>query len=910
MIKPTLRNVFALGLFTCLFFFLWLSPLSHRLDRVLHDSIFALRMEKIPSNITIIEIDADSLEKHDIWPWPRGIYAQALKTLSQVDTGSVFIDIDFSSVSTTEEDNKLIDAIDALAKTRTVALPAFIQHRTSFNEEKLFRSPIEGLKKNTHLVSVNVFADSEGFIRHIPPGFYWESTFHPTAGVFISGKTLDSSNQRSHIDFSISNESFQRVSIHRLIDGTVPLTELEGRTLFIGSTAIELGDQLTTPLHASIPGVEIQALITSTMERGKIVSIDPLYNFIAVGILCLLAASLIYQHQWLYGLFCVGCTTALLLCVAVLGHQVKYIVAVGAGIISIAATYFSITLLQLNETLRARARLKLGLEATQTQLFTITEASSDLIISIDAHGKIIAINSKAEALIEYDGRHSGIGEIEKYIPLLKTTSLEALTQAITETTITTNRGQNVPVELSVSTHNLSGKTNHTFIIRDISERKRKEARLRYEADHDVLTGLSNRNALERRIANDLEKHKTGTLVAVGLDHFREVNENFGSETGDSILIAVGLRLLNTAGADGTCARLSGDHFGIWYPNLDSNPVTQERIQKILYEQQRPYVIEESEIEIAASLGITTFTNKDSDVKRLFTQANAALYEAQRKKNAVEFFDESTLQDQKSFISMIPMLRQAINNNELVPYFQPKIDLRTNQIIGSEVLARWPLPDGGFIPPDRFIHIAENSRLIAPLTYHFFQLLLKQEDQWREAGIQPKLAVNLSARLLGNENFILELCSYSKRPSPYFDFELEVTESAVMDGKEKAQASLNALRDHGYRIAVDDYGTGYSSLAYLKDLAPHTIKIDRSFVTNVSASKTKQAITRSTVYMAQEMGMEIVAEGVETPQDQQFLKELGCDIGQGYFYSRPLPQDEFFQFCENWDALQAKQAKSG
>jgi diguanylate cyclase (GGDEF)-like protein/PAS domain S-box-containing protein len=441
------------------------------------------------------------------------------------------------------------------------------------------------------------------------------------------------------------------------------------------------------------------------------------------------------------------------------------------------------------------------------------------------------------------------------------------------------------------------------MIENITDRKRAESELMRQAEinefqalHDPLTGLPNRILFSERIGHAIlqaQRQKKKLAVAlIDLDRFKEINDSLGHTAGDHLLISVGKQMGGALRASDTVARLGGDEFGLVLPELidaDSLMPVLERIQESLEE---PIQVQSLPIGIEASMGIAIYPDHGDDAQTLIQRADIAMYEAKRDGLSHVFYDDSTHDHDVTSLTLVAELRRAISERELVLYYQPKAALESGVVTSVEALVRWLHPERGVVMPDSFIPLAQETSLIGPLTLYVIEEALRQVRSWREQGIELSIAVNLSTRNLLDRSFpnqVQELLSrWDVKPE---DLELEVTESSMLANPTRAKAVLNELSELGIRLSIDDFGTGYSSLAYLRELPVDEIKIDRSFVIAMGDEAGDAVIVRSTVDLGRNLGLEVVAEGVETIEHWEKLRELGCTTAQGYFLSRPVPADE-------------------
>jgi diguanylate cyclase len=418
--------------------------------------------------------------------------------------------------------------------------------------------------------------------------------------------------------------------------------------------------------------------------------------------------------------------------------------------------------------------------------------------------------------------------------------------------------------------------------------------LEVQATQDALTGLPNRNLLQRRLEQVTHLARKGdisaALLLLDLDRFKEVNDTLGHDVGDLLLQEIGPRLQGYLRPNDLIARLGGDEFAIVLPATEAAGALHVA-RSLLGALDAPFLVGDHAFDIGGSIGIALTPEHGFDVTTLLRCADVAMYVAKRNQSGHRLYASEIDQHSPRKLALMSELRQAIADDGLLLHYQPEVSLSQGRIVGVEVLVRWPHPVHGLIPPDEFIPLAERTGLIGLLTRWVLERALRQCWDWEQAGLQLKMAVNLSIRTLYDQELLSTvtdlLQAYGLAPSR---LTLEITESTLMDDPERAHAALAGLRALGVSIAIDDFGTGYSSLAYLKRLPIDEVKIDKAFVLGlgVDADPADVAIVRAVMAMARSWQCQVVAEGVENWETWMFLRELGCDLAQGYYLSRPLP----------------------
>jgi len=424
----------------------------------------------------------------------------------------------------------------------------------------------------------------------------------------------------------------------------------------------------------------------------------------------------------------------------------------------------------------------------------------------------------------------------------------------------------------------------------------RQTALEHQALHDALTGLPNRNLLFDRVKQYINNvhRENGTLglLMLDLDRFKEINDTLGHQVGDRILEQVSLRLTDTLRDTDTVARLGGDEFAMAVP-LKEPEHAEIVANKILTSLEKPFVVEGYQLYVGGSIGVSLYPKHGDSVETLLQRADVAMYVAKRNNSGHKIYEPMQDKDSLGQLALSNDLRNAINKEELMVYYQPKLDLKTGLTRGVEALIRWNHPERGFVSPDQIIYIAEHTGLIKPLTRWVLKTAISQCSHWHKQGLYLSIAVNLSTQNLqdpGLSEVIQSALTTYNFPAEYLV--LEVTESAMMVEPEHANEILSHLDAMGVWISIDDFGTGFSSLAYLKQLPVDELKIDKSFVINMQSNENDAVIVRSTIDLARNLGLKVVAEGIEDSGTWEVLSILGCDYAQGFYMSKPLPAADF------------------
>ncbi len=441
-------------------------------------------------------------------------------------------------------------------------------------------------------------------------------------------------------------------------------------------------------------------------------------------------------------------------------------------------------------------------------------------------------------------------------------------------------------------------------------------KLEHQSLHDALTLLPNRTLYHDRLDQAIllahRNTQSFALMALDLDRFKEINDSLGHHAGDLVLQETAERLKSALRHSDTVARMGGDEFALLLPTASSAEEATVVAKKILQLFTEHLVVDGRPIDIGASIGIALFPQHGDDASTLMRRSDSAMYAAKRSQSGYVLYDSSLDAEDAERLTLQMDLRHALGNKELVLHYQPKIDFSTHQISGVEALVRWQHPRLGLIFPDAFIPIAEKTGLMKPFTLAVIELALTQSALWTQAGLHLSIAINISAINLQDPQFPADMAMMlDKHKVLSANIELEVTETAIMSEPLKAIENIKKLSEMGLQIAIDDFGTGYSSMAYLRKLLVAKIKIDKSFVMDMHNNKNDEVIVRSTVDLGHNLGLTVVAEGVETQLAWDKLKELGCDAAQGYFMGRPVASAELEKWIRQspWGLTRTEMATS-
>jgi diguanylate cyclase (GGDEF)-like protein/PAS domain S-box-containing protein len=544
---------------------------------------------------------------------------------------------------------------------------------------------------------------------------------------------------------------------------------------------------------------------------------------------------------------------------------------------------------------------------------------SDAIACTDSSGNITFLNVAAEAMTGWPMQEAAGRPMQEIFPLLDAACRETI-PGENEVAVGQNRtlrlpsncvlvrrdGFEVPIEDSIAPiHDRDGRAAGAVIVfRDVSLSRALALQMAHSAEHDFLTGLPNRLLLYDRIYQAIaaapRHNKKVALAFLDLDGFKHINDSLGHPIGDKLLQAVAKRLENCVRASDTVSRQGGDEFIILLPEVDDLNESAVAVRKILEAVAGTFSIDENDLHVTTSIGVSIYPEDGMDAETLIKNADTAMYRAKENgRQNYQFFEPAMNVQAVERQSIEESLRRALQLGEFTLHYQPKINLATGEISGAEALIRWMHPTRGLVSPAQFIPIAEDSGLILPISRWVLREACKQAQAWAHAGLpRISMAVNISAIDFRNESFLESVFSVLKETGldPSL-LELELTESVLMKRAEAAEFNLRALRAKGIRLAVDDFGTGYSSLSYLRQFSIDSIKIDQSFIRQLSITPNETTILTAMIHMGQSLKLRVVAEGVETAKELAFLQGRECDEAQGYYFSRPVPPAQFSKLLE-------------
>jgi PAS domain S-box-containing protein len=566
-----------------------------------------------------------------------------------------------------------------------------------------------------------------------------------------------------------------------------------------------------------------------------------------------------------------------------------------------------------------RKQAELALRESEAHFRALVEHASDGFFVHDSDGRLLDVNQHACNCLGYSREEllsRNITDIDVELTIADFRRLEKQVVAGTPLAIESRHrrkdGTMFPVEIRMGPIKIDGRQQLLSLVRDVTERKQMQEHIQHLAYHDALTNLPNRTMFNRHLRHAITQaqryNKRLAVLFVDLDRFKIINDTLGHEAGDRLLQEMGRRVSTClrsgdvvaryGGHEDLVARLGGDEFVVLIEEVADSAQVSQIAHKILGAMVKEYVLDGQIIHMTASIGISMYPEDGRNDFTLMKHADIAMYRAKEKgKNTFQFYSAQMDAHSARLLALESGLRRAIDRSELTLYYQPKVDARTGVITGAEALVRWRHPDLGLVSPAHFIPLAEETGLIVPMSKWVLKEACSENVKWRELGLPPmRISVNLSARQFTDDNLFGETAATLEEIGMDPELlELEITESMMMYNTERTIQVLSEMRKMGISISIDDFGIGYSSLSHLKQFPVDIIKMDRSFIKDVPGDPSDAAIADAIIAMSKRLKVMVVAEGVETASQLDFLRERGCDEIQGYYFSKPLPADEFVRF---------------
>lgn len=868
---------------------------SSALRNVLADLRFAWQSRAATGDVVVIAIDARSIEQIGVWPWPRRLHAELLQRLERAGIADVAFDVDFSTPSDPASDRTFVEALHSAGGS--TVLPAFKQ--PAADGLTYFNRPLPQFRNEAWTSVVNVAVEPDGLVRRYAFGQKLDDEFLPSMGAVLAGR-FDANSPSFLIDFSIRSATIPRISFVDVLRGDeATLSRLEGKKVIVGGTALELGDRFSTPNGGILAGPVLQAVAAESILQNRALH----WTSGAVTLIGLVL--LMLAMMWAWRRVSAGARAIALVLAAVAAEaaafalQANYPLAVDTALFHIAiAAYLAAVAL---DEIDIRALLS---RVAESRFQRIAMSLGDGLVCTDSNYLITVWNGGAHAIFGYRAEEV-IGKPFDAIyapgengPAF---SIRDAAQRSPGTVIEFNgrrsNGEVFPVEASFSGWQGTEGYQYGAVLRDISVRKREAEKIRYLAEHDTLTGLANRYTLDARLAAMIARAETEggevALLVVGLDGFQQINDTLGHANGDLVLRAVAERLKAQIGAGPVVARLSGDEFAVAYCRADFAQDVAAMAERIRLAFDEPVQALARQHRVRVSIGAAVFPADGRTADELLSNGHLAFYRAKAIKRGGFVAFEGTIRRQiEARLNLESELAHAVERGEFELFYQPQVDLSETRLVGAEALIRWRHPVRGLVPPGEFMPVVNTSGLSDRIADWVLQTACRQARAWEIGGHPLRVGINLSPSQLQSGDFAAAvakvLATTGVTPSL---IELEVTEDILLTDEQRVLDTFLRIQKLGVRLVFDDFGTGYASLSYLKKFPLDGLKIDRSFVFDLLNEPDDAAIVSSTIGLSRQLGLSVIAEGIENRATADLLASMGCEEGQGYFFGRPMPVAE-------------------
>jgi diguanylate cyclase (GGDEF)-like protein/PAS domain S-box-containing protein len=869
-----------------------LSGWQNGLRNALADLRFHWRSHAASGEIVVIAIDAPSIEKIGVWPWPRRLHADLLRRLESAEVSDIVLDVDFSTPSDPASDQAFVEALRAAGGS--VVLAAFKQ--PGANGATHYNRPLKRFSEHAWSAIVNVAVEPDGLVRRYPFGQNLDSQFMPSVGAVLAGQ-FDAARPQFLIDYSIRSASVAKVSFIDVLRGDeATLNGLKGKKVIVGGTALELGDRFSVPNGGIVSGPVLQALAAESIIQNRALHWTSwAVTAIGIGILALVMM-LAWRRLTAGTRVILLVATAFAVEAAAVLLQAMFPLMLDTGLLNIAIAAY-IGAIALDEI---DIRELLG-RVAESRFQRIAMSLGDGLVCTDSDQLITVWNPGAAAIFGYQpeeviGRPFDMicatGDGAAAFSIRDAARLASGT--VIEFDGRRSNGEMFPVEASFSGWQGTEGYQYGAILRDISVRKREAEKIRYLAEHDTLTGLANRNTLDTKLAAMIARAETAggevALLVVGLDGFQQINDTLGHSSGDLVLRAVAERLNRQVGDAGIVARLSGDEFAIAITCAGMRQSVGQFAERIRVAFDAPVMADSRPHRLKVSIGGAVFPADGRSTDELLSNSHLAFYRAKAiKRGGFVMFENAIRQELESRLTLETELALAVERNQFELFYQPQVRLVDNHLIGVEALIRWRHPVRGLVSPGEFMPVVNTSSISERIANWVLTTACRQARAWEQAGHPVRVGINLSPSQLQSGDLARSVADMlaATRLSPSL-LELEVTENILLIDEQRVLDTFLRIQRLGVRIVFDDFGTGYASLSYLKKFPLDGLKIDRSFVRDVLADSDDAAIVSSTVGLSKQLGLSVIAEGIENRATADLLVSMGCEEGQGYFFGKPMP----------------------
>jgi diguanylate cyclase (GGDEF)-like protein/PAS domain S-box-containing protein len=867
------------------------------LRNALVDLRFASLGRQAGGDIVVVSIDAPSMEKIGVWPWPRRLHAALIRQLEKAGVREIAFDVDFSAPSDAASDQEFAAALQDASGS--VLLPAFKQPGADPTSIHINR-PLKPFAGQSWTAIVNVAVEPDGRVRQYPFGATLDGEFLPSMGAMLAGK-YDSKDAPFLIDFSIRPASVPKVSFIDVLKGdAATLRKLKDKKVIVGGTALELGDRFSIPNGGIVSGPVLQILAAESIIQNRILRWTS--NVVTLGGIGILSLIMMFAWRRLVAgrraLLLLGMALAIEFAALLLQAFFPLVLDTSLWHTAIVVYLAAIALDEID------FRGVLG-RIAESRFQRIAMSLGDGLVCTDQDGAIAVWNPGAEAIFGYAsddivGRPFGVISASGSFSIRDAAraALQMPVGSVTEFEGRRKNGEVFPVEASFSGWQGTEGFQYGAVLRDISVRKREAERIRYLAEHDSLTGLANRNSLHAALSAMIAGPANGSgeiaLLVIGLDGFQQINDLLGHSCGDLVLRAVSERLIAETGTEGLVARLSGDEFAIAMPCAALRETASGFAERVAAAFERPLSAEAREHRVRVSLGVSVHPQHGQSADELLSNGHLALSRAKAmRRGGYVMFEGAIRQELEARLTLEAELALAVERQEFELFYQPQVRLVDGRLAGAEALIRWRHPDRGLISPGEFMPVVNTSPISERIAGWVLETACRQARRWELAGHAVRVGVNLSPSQLRSGDLARSVAEVldSTGLSPSL-LELEVTEDILLRDEERVLDLFRRIQKLGVRLVFDDFGTGYASLSYLKKFPLDGLKIDRSFVMELLTESDDAAIVNSTVGLSAQLGLSVIAEGIENRAIADLLVSMGCAEGQGYYFGKPMPAQAF------------------
>jgi diguanylate cyclase (GGDEF)-like protein/PAS domain S-box-containing protein len=871
---------------------------------VLADLRFNWLQRQAGGDIVVVAIDAPSLEKIGVWPWPRRLHAELLRQLEKAGARDIVFDVDFSAPSDAASDQGFAEALQRAGGS--VVLPWFKQPGADAANPAAIHvnRPLKPFAEQSWAAVVNVAVEPDGRVRRYPFGEKLGDEFLPSMGAVLAGQ-YSSRDASFLIDFGIRPGSIPKVSYADVLLGNpATLARLKDKKVVVGGTALELGDRFSIPNGAIVSGPMLQALAAESIMQHR--TLRWTSDWVTLGGIIILSLVMMFAWRRLAAgrrvIMLLAIASAVEIIAVLLQAKWPFVLDTSPLHTAIVVYLAAIALDEID------FRDLLG-RIAENRFQRIAMSLGDGLVCTDRDHLITVWNPGAMAIFGYEAGEM-IGQPFDVLcaggargtPFsIRDAAKPAWLSpggSVMEFEGRRKNGEVFPAEACFSGWQGTDGFQYGAILRGISVRKREAARIRYLAEYDSLTGLANRDTLHvglSAMVSSAEKSASEvTLLVLGLDGFQHINDMLGHACGDRVLQAVSERLTVEAGKQALVARLSGDEFAIAIRGASLPTTAAHFADRVARAFDRPLAAGAREHRVKVNIGVAVYPGAGSTADELLSNGHLAFSRAKAtRRGGHVMFENAIRQELEGRLTLEAEIALAVERQEFELFYQPQVHLVDGSLIGVEALIRWRHPERGLVSPGLFMPVVNSSSLSERIGGWVMETACKQARRWELAGHGVRVGINLSPSQLQSGDLAQSvsdiLAATGLTPSL---LELEVTEDIILHDEERVLDTFRRIQKLGVRIVFDDFGTGYASLSYLKKFPLDGLKIDRSFVMDLLADSDDAAIVSSTVGLSRQLGLSVIAEGIESRAIADFLLSMGCEEGQGYFFGKPMPAGDF------------------